>query len=44
VDNIVAIAENESNENAIYIAQTEIAYLADLSLDGDILDDISDNE
>ncbi len=40
----MAIAKKESNENAIYIAQTEIACLDDLSLDGDILDDISDNE
>ena len=41
---IAAIAENESEENAISIAQTEIACLDDLSLDGDIPDDVSDTE
>jgi hypothetical protein len=44
VHDIAAIAENESEENAISIAQTEIACLDDLSLDGDIPDDVSDTE
>ena len=44
VDDIAAIAENETNENAIFIAQTEIDCLDDLSLEGDIPDDVSDTD
>jgi hypothetical protein len=44
VDDICAIAENMSEENAIFIAQTEIDCLDDLSLEGDIPDDVSDSE
>ena len=42
VNDILDIAENESKENAIFIAQTEINWLDDLSLEGDVPDDISD--
>jgi hypothetical protein len=42
VDDITAITKNESEENAVFIAQTEIAFLNNLSLDGDIHDDVSD--
>jgi hypothetical protein len=41
VDDITAINENESDENAIFILQPEIACLNHLSLDGDIPDDVS---
>jgi hypothetical protein len=41
VDDIAAIAKNATMENAIFIAQTEISCLDDLSLDGDIPDDVS---
>jgi hypothetical protein len=41
VDDIAGIAENVSDENAILIAETEIGYLDDLSLEGDIPDDLS---
>jgi hypothetical protein len=44
VDDIAAVSENLSQENAIYIAQTEIGYLDELSLEGDIPDDVSDSE
>ena len=44
VDCIADIAENESEENAIYIAQTEIDCLDDLSLEGDIPEDVSDTD
>ncbi len=44
LDNIVAVAENVTMENAIFIAQTEIACLDDLSLNGDIPDDVSDTD
>ena len=44
VDDIAAIAENETEENAIFIARTEIACLDELSLDGDIPDDVSATE
>jgi hypothetical protein len=44
VDNIAEIAENETEENAILIAQTEISCLDDLSMKGDIPEDISDTE
>ena len=44
VDNIADIAENESEQNAIYIAQTEIDCLDDLSLEGDIPEDVSDTD
>jgi translation initiation factor RLI1 len=39
-----AITENDSDENAILIAQTEIACLDDLSLEGDIPDNVLDSE
>jgi hypothetical protein len=42
VNNIAAIAEQEAHKDAIIIAQHEITYLNDLSLEGDIPDDISD--
>ena len=44
VDDIAAIAELDTDENAIIIAQAEIDYLDDLSLEGDIPDDVSDIE
>ncbi len=44
VDCIADIAENESEQNAIYIAQTEIDCLDDLSLEGDIPEDVSDTD
>ena len=44
MDDIPAIAENNSDENAILIARIEIACLDDLSLEGDIPDDVSDSD
>ena len=44
VDYIADIAKNESEENAIFIAQTEIDCLDDLSLEGDIPEDVSDTD
>jgi hypothetical protein len=44
VDDIAEIAENETEENAILIAQTEISCLDDLSIEGDIPEDVSDTE
>ena len=44
VDDIAEIAENETEENAILIARTEISCLDDLSLEGDIPEDVSDIE
>jgi hypothetical protein len=44
VDNIAEIAENETEENAILIAKTEISCLDDLSIKGDIPEDVSDME
>ncbi len=44
VDDIAGIAENETEENAVLIAQTEIGCLDDLSLQGDIPDDVSEKE
>jgi hypothetical protein len=44
VDDIAEIAENETEENAILIAQTEISCLDDLAIKGDIPEDISDTE
>jgi hypothetical protein len=44
VDDIAAIAELESEEDAIVMVQDEIDYLDILSLEGDIPDDISDIE
>jgi hypothetical protein len=41
VDDIAAIAKLETEEDAIIIAQDEITYLNDLSLEGDIDDDVS---
>jgi hypothetical protein len=42
LNDILDIAENESKENAIFIAQTEIDWLGDLSLEGDVPDNVSD--
>jgi len=44
VEDIAVIAQNESDENAISIAEKEIACLDELSLDGDVPDDVSDSE
>jgi hypothetical protein len=44
IDDIAQIAENETEENAILIAQTEISCLDDLSIEGDIPEDISNTE
>ncbi len=41
VDDIAEIAENETEENAVLIAQTEIDCIDDLSLERDIPDDVS---
>jgi hypothetical protein len=43
VDGIAAIAELETEEDAIIIAQNKIACLDDMSLEGDLPDNISDN-
>jgi hypothetical protein len=42
VNDILDIAKNESKENAIFIAQTEIDWLDDLSLEGDVHGNVSD--
>jgi hypothetical protein len=42
VGDIIEIAENKTEENAVVIAQTEIDFLDDLSIEGDITDDASD--
>jgi hypothetical protein len=42
VNDIAAIAELEAHEDAIIIAQDEITYLDDLSLEGDVPDDVLD--
>jgi hypothetical protein len=42
VEDILAIAPLETEEDAIIIGQDEIAYPDDLSLEGDIPDDMSD--
>ena len=42
VNDIARIAELETREDAIIIAQEEIEYYDNLSLEGDIPDDISD--
>jgi hypothetical protein len=44
VDNIAKIAENETEENAILIIQTEISCLDNLSIEGDILEDVTNTE
>ncbi len=44
VDDILAIAELETPADAIMMAQDEIACLDDMSLEGDIPDDVSDIE
>jgi hypothetical protein len=44
VDDIAEIAKKETEENAILIAQTEISCLDDLSIEGDIPEDISNTE
>jgi hypothetical protein len=44
VDDICAIAKNEAMEDAIMVAQNKIACLDDLSLEGDLPDDVSDTE
>jgi TusA-related sulfurtransferase len=43
VDDIAEIAENETEENAVLIAQTEISCLNNLSI-GDIPEDVSNTE
>jgi hypothetical protein len=43
LEDIAAIAELESHADAIMMAQDEIACLDDMSLEGDIGDDVSDN-
>jgi hypothetical protein len=43
VDNICVIAEIETEEDAIIIAQNKIACLGDMSLEGDLPDNVSDN-
>ena len=43
VDDIAGVAENETSENAILIARTEINMLDKLSLDGDIPGDVSES-
>jgi hypothetical protein len=42
VNDILDIAENESKEYAIFIAQTEIDWLDDVSLEGDVPGNVSD--
>jgi hypothetical protein len=42
VDNIAAITELETQGDAIIIVQDEIEYLDDLSLEGDIPNNVSD--
>jgi hypothetical protein len=42
VDDIMVIIDLETQGDAIIIVQDEIAYLDDLSLEGDILDNVSD--
>jgi hypothetical protein len=42
VDDIAEMAENETEENPILVAQTEISCLDDLSIGGDVPDDVSD--
>jgi hypothetical protein len=42
VNDIAAIAKLETEEDAIIIAQNKIAYLDDMSLEGDTDDDVSD--
>jgi hypothetical protein len=44
VDDIAAVAENLTEENAIFIAETEIDCLDELSLEGDVPDDLSEPE
>jgi hypothetical protein len=43
LEDIAAIAELESHEDAIMMARDEIGCLDDMSLEGDIADDVSDN-
>ena len=42
MDYIAAIVAQATQEDAIFIAQDEIACLDDMSLEGDIPDDVSD--
>jgi hypothetical protein len=42
VDDISDMAENKSKENAIFIVQTQINWLDNLSLEGDVPDNVSD--
>ena len=42
-EDMIAIAELETKEDAIMMAQDEIACLDDMSLEGDVPDNISDN-
>jgi hypothetical protein len=43
ISDIANVCWNESQQDAILIAQSEIACLDDISLDDDIPDDISDS-
>jgi hypothetical protein len=43
LEDIAAIAELETHADAIMMAQDKIACLDDMSLEGDIADDVSDN-
>jgi hypothetical protein len=43
VDDIAAIAEIGTPEDAIMMAQDKIACLDDMSLEGDLPDNVSDN-
>ena len=43
VEDIAAVAGSESKLDAIIIAKYEMAYMDDLSLEGDIPNDVSDN-
>jgi hypothetical protein len=43
VDDIATIAELETHEDGIMMARDEIACLNDMSLEGDILDDVSNS-
>jgi hypothetical protein len=42
-EDMIAIAELETKEDAIMMAQDKIACLDDMSLEGDVPDNISDN-
>ena len=42
-DDIAEVAKNETSENAILVARTEINMLDKLSIDGDIPDEFSES-